>query len=234
MRLLRLALLGSIALAPATAWAQAAAPAVDALIADLDVAADPLHADITPAVMALCARGLPAAARVVDLLDAEDPMTRLHAIRVIECAVSRHHGFVPGRGFADDPAGEGRARAIFEANGSYDWQMPRAARQASMARWRAWLAAHATDARLLPERMSTRSLREALSAARPSMQACSSPGSAPAIRITFAGSGRVVDVGLPRELAGTAVGRCLDRAVRTIEVAPFRRRRQTVSVRVGR
>ena len=68
---------------------------IRALVLAIDERPNPLHSDITPAVLRLIELGLPAAAQVVDLLDAPNPKTRQHAQRVIEGVVMRQSGWVP-------------------------------------------------------------------------------------------------------------------------------------------
>lgn len=122
------------------------APQMDAelarLVATLDDDAEPLHNDFTPAVHALIARDVEGALAVVDLLDAPNELTRLHAQRVVEGVAMRHCGWQAGHGFADGAIGEARMRTLLQRNGAYDWQAPSPARQRSMALWRAWLEAN--------------------------------------------------------------------------------------------
>src|SRR5919198_6603025 len=73
--------------------------ALDALIRTIDDAPDPLHLDMTPSVRALGAYGRDAFPPLLDLLDAPEELTRLHAQRALELAVYRRHGFVAGQGF---------------------------------------------------------------------------------------------------------------------------------------
>jgi HEAT repeat protein len=110
--------------------------AVDALIRTIDDAPDPMHLDSTPAVGALGALGLKTVPPLLDLLDAPEQLTRLHAQRAFEHAVYRRHGFVPGRGFPDDAAEEA-ARNDLSASG-YDYDAEPAERAAAIQRLRAW------------------------------------------------------------------------------------------------
>jgi hypothetical protein len=110
------------------------------LVRTLDEQPHPLHSDFTPSVERLIELGLPAAAAVVDLLDAPNPATRLHAQRVIEGVVMRAEGWRPNRGYPD-AAGEQRTRHVLEENGGYRYDAPPEQRRAAMERWRAWLEA---------------------------------------------------------------------------------------------
>lgn len=117
-----------------------AAGGLDALLRTLDTAADPLHADRTPAVDALAELGLAAVPALLDQMEgAGDETTRLHAQTALEEIVNRRHGFRPGRGFPD-PGSEAGAREAWEARGGYRFDAPPAERAASVAKWRAWLA----------------------------------------------------------------------------------------------
>ena len=123
---------------PAQPAATLHATRIAELLPRIDDSPDPLHADITPAVLALSDLGPPAALAVVPLLEADDRMTRLHAQRVVEGVVMRLHGFSPGRGFGDRPVGEPLARTLL-ASFDYDFDAPPGARSAAAARARAWL-----------------------------------------------------------------------------------------------
>jgi len=111
---------------------------LQAALRTLNVGADPLHADRTPAVEALGRMGLRAVPGLLDRLVDENEMTRLHAQRALELVLSRHHGFVPGHGFPS-PAHEAAMRAEWQTNGDYQYDAPAAVRSAAVERWRAWL-----------------------------------------------------------------------------------------------
>jgi hypothetical protein len=104
----------------------------------IDANPDPLHADVTPAVLELIELGYPGARAVVGLLTADDVATRQRARRVLEGVVFRAHGWAPGRGFAD-PADDDRARAVIEENGPYRPDDPAEDRARSAQRWARWL-----------------------------------------------------------------------------------------------
>lgn len=115
---------------------------VDVWLAAFDEKADPLHADITPSVLALIELGLPGVEAVLDRLNAPARLTRKRAQRVIDGALARHLGWVSSVGFPTPESAE-RARAITEANG-YDADANEPSRLAAIARWRDWLAAERT------------------------------------------------------------------------------------------
>jgi HEAT repeat protein len=112
---------------------------IDTLIRALDDDPSMAHLDITPAVERLAEIGLPAAPHLIPLLEAEDPMTRLHASRALEGIIERRFGFRPGRGFPD-AAAEESVRRLWRENGDYRSDAPAEARAAATAKWRAWMA----------------------------------------------------------------------------------------------
>lgn len=142
---------GAGAAADAGAAAVAAADAgtgskIDACVAHLDDDADPLHADITPAVVCLAEQGWPAIAKVAPLLDAASPMTRLHAERALERITMRYYGYeAPRAGEARlepvDPGwprgGQARWTALWKQI-DYVYDAPVDARRAAAARFAAW------------------------------------------------------------------------------------------------
>jgi hypothetical protein len=111
---------------------------LQAALRTLNVGADPLHADRTPAVEALGRMGLRAVPALLDRLVDENEMTRLRAQRALELVLSRRHGFIPGRGFPS-PACEAAMRAEWQTNGDYHYDAPATVRCAAVERWRAWL-----------------------------------------------------------------------------------------------
>ena len=86
------------------------------LLAQINVAADVLHADYTPAVWALIDAGRAALPGLLALMDAADDDTRLHAQRAFEGVLMADMGFVPGRGFKP-PDGEAQFRSLWAAHG---------------------------------------------------------------------------------------------------------------------
>lgn len=110
---------------------------ISALVARIDQDADPLHADITPAVEELGKLGPRVVPHLKDALEARDEMTRLHAQRALERAVERHFGFVPGQGWTR-PDGEAQFRDLWVKNGSYDADGSEPARRSSVKAWLAW------------------------------------------------------------------------------------------------
>jgi HEAT repeat protein len=110
-----------------------------AILQTLNDAADQLHADITPSVLTLGGMGLKAVPSLLDLLMADDEMTRLHAQRALELILARRHGAAPDSGFPS-PKAEDDMRSEWSANGNYDYSAPASAREASVEKWRQWLA----------------------------------------------------------------------------------------------
>ncbi|HEX3483127.1 MAG TPA: HEAT repeat domain-containing protein [Kofleriaceae bacterium] len=112
-------------------------PTIEALVARIDQDANPLHADITPAVEQLGELGPKVIPYLGDVLNAKDELTRLHAQRALERALERHFGFVPGQGWTK-PDGEARFRALWIKNGNYDADGAEPAREASIKAWLTW------------------------------------------------------------------------------------------------
>jgi HEAT repeat protein len=113
--------------------------ALAANLRTLDDAADPLHADHTPAVEALGEMGLvPVEPLLGVFLESERRDTRLHAARAIEGVVSRRHGFRPGGGFPSRERDEA-CRGVLQQNGPLDFELPRAMREPLVTKWRGWL-----------------------------------------------------------------------------------------------
>jgi hypothetical protein len=104
----------------------------------IDADPDPLHNDVTPAVLGLIDLGYPGARAVLGLLEADDVRTRRRARRVLEGVVFRAHGWVAGRGF-EDPQGDRDARGVIEANGPYRPEASAEERAESARRWARWL-----------------------------------------------------------------------------------------------
>ncbi|WP_106408398.1 hypothetical protein [Thauera propionica] len=115
-----------------------AAVRVAELLKRIDEAPDELHVDHTPAANELVTIGRPALPGLLNLMASSKAETRLHAQRVFEGILMAEMGFVPGRGFSTTD-GEDRFRALWAAQGSYDWNADEDARERSLAAWRAWL-----------------------------------------------------------------------------------------------
>ena len=109
------------------------------LIAAINEHPDAAHGDYTPAVHALIALGLPALRATLPLLLASDDRTRLRAQRVLEGVtrdwVRQRMPPAPPLSRSSDAAW----LALWQQNGSYDWQADAEAREATVARWRHWL-----------------------------------------------------------------------------------------------
>jgi hypothetical protein len=112
---------------------------IEGWIKVIDEGEDPLHADITPAVLALGEIGLPAVPRVIDLLDAPNEMTRLRAQRALEAIVNQQFGFRYGQGFPNREAEE-TVRALWRTNGDYAYDGSAETRGAAKKKWREWAA----------------------------------------------------------------------------------------------
>ena len=117
--------------------AETDARALEELLEAIDENADPIHLDMTPAVHALGAIGLPAVPPLLDRMLSEREETRLHAQRALELVVYRRHGFAPGQGFPS-AAEEQAARDVLVTAG-YDHAAEPEAREAAVGRLRAWL-----------------------------------------------------------------------------------------------
>jgi hypothetical protein len=140
LRALVLALLlpgAALADASPPAPASASGGCVRGWVARIDDQPDPLHLDVTPAVLALGACGLEGARAVLPLLGAQRGETRMHAERALSYGVARWLGWRAGVGFPWHAAE--RFRALWQANG-YSWDMPPEARGPAIGRWRDWLA----------------------------------------------------------------------------------------------
>jgi hypothetical protein len=100
---------------------------IAALLRSFNEHPDPLHVDVTPAVLQLIDRGLPGALAVLELLNSGEVLTRLRARRVVEGAVMRHFG-----------TDTEKAHAVVAKNG-YDPEAPEEQRREAVERWRRWL-----------------------------------------------------------------------------------------------
>jgi HEAT repeat protein len=119
--------------------AVAADDAVLALLAALDHAPDPLHADSTPAVEALAKMGPGVLPEVLRVLESGEPHLRRRAQTVLERVT---YGLVEGRLQAPplSRAAQDEWLRVWEANG-YRWDASAGERRAAVQRWRDWLAA---------------------------------------------------------------------------------------------
>jgi hypothetical protein len=75
---------------------------IQRLLFRLDKDTDCLHMDLTPAVDRLIAVGEPAIRPTLPYLLSENPLTRLHASRVISGAIAKMHGLDPKNGWKSD------------------------------------------------------------------------------------------------------------------------------------
>jgi hypothetical protein len=172
---------------PAKAVTPCPAPTaqIEKLVADLDVAPDPTHADYTPSVHALIDLGHAGACGVVARLEADDADSRLHAQRVVEGVVDAENGFRPGRGYPHQYAEE-RARETVVAIG-YDAGAAEPARRAAAARWRAWIEGSHAPAPTPEDGPTPQAMRTALDEIRDQLEKCGQPLD---VTVTFESSGR--------------------------------------------
>ena len=111
---------------------------IETLVKTINENPDPLHADVTPSVLKLCEKGLPAAKAVLDMLNAAELLTRKRAQRVLEGVVMRRHGWVAGQGYTT-AGGEEKTHALLAANGNYQADAAQELRDAAIEKWRRWL-----------------------------------------------------------------------------------------------
>ncbi len=110
-------------------------------VARLNEAPDPLHRELTPAVHALVALGLPALRAVLPLLLNDDALTRERAQAVLARST---RAWVAAQHAGEHPVGNARAREwtqLWQAHGDYDWRADARERAASVQAWAPWLAA---------------------------------------------------------------------------------------------
>jgi hypothetical protein len=120
---------------------------IETLVQTINDNPDPLHVDVTPSVLQLIKKGLPAARAVLDLLDAPELLARRRAQRVLEGVVMYRHGWVAGRGYTD-PDGQQKTQDLLAANGNYQADAAPEARKQAIEKWRGWLKSQ----RQLPRR----------------------------------------------------------------------------------
>jgi hypothetical protein len=111
--------------------------ALQAALATIDDAPDPLHADDTPSVRTLVEMDVAALPTVLPLLNAERPDTRQHAQKVL---AEISYRMVARQSGAQEPRPLAAWQALWVEMGSYQWYNPEPERLAAIARWRAWLA----------------------------------------------------------------------------------------------
>jgi hypothetical protein len=111
---------------------------IETLLRLFDEFPDPLHLDVTPAVLTLIDLGLPGLAAALDRLNAPERLTRKRAQRVLDGVVAKHFGWISNVGYPTRDA-ERQARVVMEAQG-YDLDAPESERLAAIERWRAWVA----------------------------------------------------------------------------------------------
>jgi HEAT repeat protein len=102
--------------------------ALDALVQTIDEFTDVLHSPYTLSLYGLIELGPRALAALVPLLEAPEPMTRMHALLALRSIAER----MPGAGAGD---------ALWRRLGSYDPQAPKAERDRAAALWLEWVRA---------------------------------------------------------------------------------------------
>ena len=113
--------------------------AVDAWLSVINDAPDPLHHDVTPAVLALSRMGIRVLPAILPLLESSDASTRQRAQKVLErVTFSDVSDAVKPRPLSE--AATAQWTALWERNGSYQWDAPEQQRRAAIARWRQWIA----------------------------------------------------------------------------------------------
>jgi hypothetical protein len=149
-------------------------PRLRELVARLDADFDVLHSDVTPATEALGAEGRAGACAVVELLVAEAPSTRLHALRVLDAVHAAELGWRAGRGYPDQLSEDEDRRWHQGMSGPSEVLVATmAARRADLARWRRWLAQPAPGGGAAVGIAAA--LRRALDGVRPQLVACGEP-----------------------------------------------------------
>lgn len=114
------------------------ANALQASLATINDAPDPLHFDVTPSVLALANVGFPVLESVLPLLDSPDPRTRQHAQKVLELVTSRDIvASAKPRSLAASARQEWAD--LWSRNGSYQWDADEGARKEARVRWESWL-----------------------------------------------------------------------------------------------
>lgn len=113
--------------------------ALDALQAAINDAPDPLHFVQTPAVHSLVELGMAALPTVFTLMESADESTRQRAQHVLASVVLRDiTQRLQPRPLTSDA--QTAWESLRQANGSYQWDSPEAARIASVARWKLWFS----------------------------------------------------------------------------------------------
>ncbi len=107
------------------------------LINNIDKDPDPLHNDITPAVLELAKMGGEVLPYIEGLLASPNEMTRLHAQKTLEYGVLYYLGWIPGRA-DNDPQIEVAFKELWKEKGDYQYDAPEEKRKASIESWMNW------------------------------------------------------------------------------------------------
>jgi len=116
--------------------------AVDACLSVINDAPDPLHYDVTPAVVALAQMGVRVLPSMLRLLDSPDALTRQRAQKVLE-RVTLKDVSEAAKPRALSDAAASKWTALWAENGSYQWDAPEPQRRAAIERWRQWIVGRA-------------------------------------------------------------------------------------------
>jgi hypothetical protein len=114
------------------------------LVAEIDKDPNPSHGDITPATQALPAYGIDIIPYLRAPLSSPELPTRLRAEGALAQTISRHCGWVQGKGWTRE-GGEAESRALWVKNGSYRADGDEAARAKSIEEWMAWYRAQTAN-----------------------------------------------------------------------------------------
>jgi HEAT repeat protein len=122
------------------------ADAVDACLATINDAPDPLHFDVTPSVHALSLMGMRVLPRLLPLLSAADARTRQRAQRILErVTFDEISKTLKPRPLSD--VARIAWNNLWEANGSYRWDGSEDQRKTATSLWAAWLEKQNVESR---------------------------------------------------------------------------------------
>lgn len=215
-----------------TARAQPApAPTLAELVRTIDDDPDILHGDYTPAVWALCGRGLDGAEAILPLLEAPSDTTRMHAGTVLACAVARYFRVRPGQGDTAEAGDDRRFAQAWKATGGYDRAAPLVARHAAVLRWQRWITTHRGVAPPPPDHPSTDAIRAAVAPRLATAKACTRATGRVWVDLTFRSSGAITRMRVHGETGAAA--RCIQRALAPGRVPPFAEASATIAIGVA-
>jgi hypothetical protein len=111
---------------------------IASLLRDINVSADLLHSEITPATTRLVSIGMPAIKPTLDLFLSDDRSTRLRASHVVVSIVARIYGFRPDHGWSF-PKDKHQWDLFIERKGTLDPDVPVRDRINTVYRWKQWI-----------------------------------------------------------------------------------------------